>query len=212
MSQDQPNNPFAVSLTPGTAQALKSMGRGGEVLTSQVHGKYYYAAYYGRLFSFNVTAQTVPVIAGTLASVFSLYNPPSSTVNLELVDFDVGLVLATTVVDTLGLYWQGPTLASKATLGTIGVLGTNWFAGAIGAGGGQGNPYTSFTHSGTPVRVDIVSQWGAVTATNDAPIHKDFDGKIVLAVGGVLSAAMTTAASTASGVDLAMRWMEPNIS
>lgn len=212
MSQDQPQNPYAISLTPGSAQQLKSMGRGGEMLGAQTHGKYYHAAYYGRLFSFNRTAVTVPVIAATLASVFSLYNPPTSTVNAELVDFDVGIVLATLVVDTLGLYWQGPTLASLATLTTIGVIGTNWFAGAVGGNAGQVNPYSALTHSGTPVRIDVVSQFGATSSTNDSPLHKEFDGKIILPPGHVISAAMSTAASTGSGIDLGLHWMEPSVS
>ena len=210
MSADQPQNPLAISLPPGSASTLKSMSRGGEAFAVETHGKYYTAAYYGRLFSFNRTAITVPVIAATLASVFSLYNPPTSTVNLELVDFDIGLVSATTVVDTVGLYWQSPTLASLATLTTIAVLNTDWFAAAVGGNSGQGNPYRALTHSGTPVRVDIVGQFGAVTSTNDTPIHKDFDGKIILPVGHVVSVAMTTAAGTASGLDLGIRWLEVN--
>lgn len=204
----QPTNPFALQLTTGTAPLTESGGRGGEVLVNEVHGKYYTAAYYGAMYSFNVTAVTLPVIAATLASKATLYNPPTSAKNLELVDIDIGIVLATTVVDVVGLYWQSTTLASLGTLTTIGVFGTNWFAGSLGGNAGQGNPYSAFTHSGTPVRVDIVSTFGATSTTADAPVHKDFDGKIIIPIGHVVSVAMSTAAGTASGVDVGMRWME----
>lgn len=210
MSADQPQNPFVISAPAGSAAVLKSIGRGGESLASEIHGKYYYGSYYNRLYSFNVTAVTITKIAATLVSVFTVYNPPSSTVNAELVDFDIGLVLATTAVDTVGLYWQGPTLASLATLTTIGVLGTNWFAGSVGGGAGQVTPYSAFTHSGTPARVAIVGQFGAVTATNDSPIHTDFDGKIILPPGNVVSCAMSTTVGTTSGMDLGVRWLEVN--
>ena len=211
MSTDQPANPFAVSLPPGSATQLKSIGRGGEIFASEIHGKYYTASYYGRLFNFNRTAVTVPVTAINLGSVFSLYNPPNSQANLELVDFDLGIVLATTVVDTVGLYWVGPTLAALGALTTIGVFGTNWFAGNLGSTPGQGNPYALYTHvaaAAAIVRVDILAQFGGVTATSDTPIHKDFDGKIVVGVGSVVSVAMSTAAGTGSGLDLSLRWLE----
>lgn len=210
MAVDNPQNPYTVSLPAGSAANFKSIGRGGESFASEIHGKYYYGAYYNRLFSFNVTAVTVTKIAGTLASVFTVYNPPTSTVNAELVDFDIGIVLATLAVDTVGLYWQGPTLASLATLTTIGVLGTNWFAGAVGGSAGQVTPYSAFTHSGTPVRVAIVGQFGATTSTNDTPLHTDFDGKIILPPGNVVSCALSTTVGTTSGLDLGVRWLEVN--
>lgn len=208
MSADNPQNPYAVSLPPGSAASLKSIGRGGEIFAAEIHGKYYTAAYNARLFSFNVTAQTIPVIASGLASKFAVYNPSNSTVNAELVDLDIGVVLVTTVVDTIGMYWDGPTLASQATLTTIGVVGTNWFAGLVGGAGGQVTPYTALTHKTTPVRIAIVGQFGAVAATNDTPLHYDFDGKIILPVGHLVSVAMSTTVWTTSGMDLAIRWME----
>ena len=211
MSADQPANPFAVSLPPGSATQLKSIGRGGEIYASETHGKYYTAAYYSRMFNFNVTAVTVPKTAINFASVFSLYNPPNSQANLELVDVDVGIVLATIVPGVLGWYWVGPTLAALGTLGTIGVFGTNWFAGNLGSTPGQGNPYSSYTHvaaAAAIVRVDIITTFAGVTATSAAPIHKEYDGKLVVGVGSVISIAMSTNPGTASGMDLSVRWIE----
>lgn len=204
----QPNNPFAVSLPPGSAPTNESGGRGGEKYTSDIHGKYYAGSYYNRVFSFNRTAMTLPVIAATLASVFSLYNPPTSTVNLELADFDYGHVLATDVVNVIGLYWQGPTLASLATLTTIGVFNTNWFCGNLGGSAGQGNPYSALTHSGTPVRIDILGEFNATSSTNNGPLHRDFDGKVLLPPGHVVSVAMSTAADTGSSFDGKLTWQE----
>ena len=187
------------------------MGRGGELYCSQIHGKYYTAAYYARLFSFNVTAVTVPVIVGTLQSKFTVYNPPNSTTNAELVDFDLGIVLVTLVVDTVGLYWQSPTLASLATLSTIGVFGTNWFSSIFSSSPGQVTPYSALTHSGTPARIAILSQFGAVTSTNDSIVHYDFDGKILVPPGHVVSVAMSTGAGDTAGLDLGIRWLETGL-
>jgi hypothetical protein len=212
MSADQPANPFAASLPAGTTAVLHSIGRGGEVLAAQTHGKWYTGSYYSRVFNFNVTALTVPVVTSGLVSVFSVYNTNGNTVAAELIDFDLGLVLLTTVVDTVGLYWQGPTLANLATLSTKAVFGTNWFGGSTGAvSPGQVQPYLALTHSGTPVRIDILSQFGAVTTTNDIPVHKEFDGKILLMPGCVISVAMSTASSGAANTDLSIRWQETNL-
>ena len=208
MSADQPNNPFNVSLLPAQAPTLKSMHRGGELYCAQIHGKYYTAAYYGRLYSFNLTAIAVTVIAGSLASKFAIYNPPNSTVNAELVDFDMGIDAAATIVNAIGLYWQSPTLASLATLTTIGVFGTNWFNCNNSSTPGQVTPYSILAHSGTPVRIAILTTFGAITAGNANPIHQDFDGKIILPPGHLVSIATSTTISTAVGLDLGMRWLE----
>src|SRR5438105_820133 len=99
-------NPTSTSTQDGQ-EATPNLGRQNEQLMSELHGKWYVASYRGAVFSANVTAKTVPVIASGLVSVFGLYNPVGSGKVLELIDFDLGLVLATTVVDTVGLYWQG---------------------------------------------------------------------------------------------------------
>lgn len=204
----QPQNPFLVSQAPGSAPTNESGGRGGEVMILETHGKYYTGTYYGRTYSFNVTAQTIPVIASGLASKSSLYNPPTSTVNLELIDIDIGMVSASTVVDVVGIYWDGPTKAGLATLTTVGVFGTNWFSGLLGGNAGQGNPYSALTHTTTPVRVDIVTFFGAVTTTAAAPDHKDYDGKIILPPGNLISVALSTGAAAGAFMDVGIRWME----
>lgn len=184
-------------------------GKAGEAIVAELHGKYYTQAYRGKVYMANRTAVTVPVVASTMVSVFSLYNPVSSPNVVELVDMDIGLVLATTVVDTVGIYWQNGATAAAATFTTAGVLGTNFFNANVGtAASNQATFYSALTHSGTPVRIKIISQFGAVTSTNDSPIHYDFDGKVILPPGSLISVAMSTAASTASGVDLALTWAE----
>lgn len=181
-------------------------GKAGEELVADLHGKFYTSAYRGRLFSANVAAVTVPVVTTTMISVFSLYNPLTSTVNLELVDFDCGNNLATTVVNVIGLYWQGNPTAQLGTFTTVGVLGTNYFPAIPSGPAGQGAFYSAFTHSGTPTRIKCIGNFGA--ATNSALVHYDFDGKVILAPGSVVSVAMSTTVNTGSGVSLGITWAE----
>lgn len=204
-------NPFT-SRSGDNVDVPLSAGRQGELLTSEFRGKYANAASRGALFSANVTAVTLPVIAATLASKFALVNPVGSGVDLELVDFDMGTVLATTVVDTVGIYESHGNNAATATLTTAGVVGTNVFTGQLNASGApKGQFFSALTHVGTPVRVAILGFFGATTTTWSGSFHVDFDGKIIVPEGTIISVAMSTAASTASGVDLGIRWLEiPN--
>jgi hypothetical protein len=212
MSLNNPQNPFTISLPPGGSQQNVSLDRGGAGYVQEYHGPGYPGAFYQKAFSFDVTAVTVPVNAPTLASVFTLYNPPTSGVNAELQSIDVGLLSATTVIDVLGLYWQGPTLASLATLSTIGVWGTNWFgAGTASGNPGQVTPYSAFTHSGQPVRTDIINSWNTTSVVVGTPARKDYNGRKLLPPGHVWSLAMSTAAGHASTTDLHMDWQEASI-
>lgn len=200
-------NPTTTSTTDNV-EASESIGKQNQQLVDMLHGKYWNMAVRSAVFTANVTAKTVPVVANNLVSVFTLWNPGSSTKNLELISMDIGLVLATTVVDTVGLYWQNGASVTSGTFTTVGVKGTNWFCAKPSQPIGQGQFYSAFTHSGTPVRIKIVSQFGATTATNDLPITYNFDGSVILEPGDLISVAMSTAASTASGVDIGLTWAE----
>lgn len=173
---------------------------------SELHGKFYKANYDGRVFSANVTAITLPVIAASLASKFALFNPSGSGVNLELIDFDLGQVLATTVVDTVGIYGQNGPVAAAATFTTLGTVLGGKLVDA--ASGGQARFYSALTHSGTPTRIALLGTFGAVTNPTDSGIHYEFDGRLIVPPGGLISVAMSTAAGTASGLDVGIRWAE----
>lgn len=205
--QGQINNPFTTSMPDGS-DSDATLGRNGEQLVSEIHGKFFTACARGALFTFNVAAVTIPVVAATLVSVFSLYNPVGSGKLLELVDLDVSTVLATTVVDTVGLYVSSPVLAAKGTFTTAGTV----LSGIIGStAAGVGIPYSAYTHSGTPTLYKIVGGYGAVTETSVNQIHYDFDGKVCIAPGAIVSVAMSTAAGTASGNDIGITWIETPI-
>src|SRR6266481_3541701 len=141
-------NPFTTSAFDGSSPSLGT-GHGGEVLIAQIHGKYFTAAARGAMFSANATAKTVPQVASGLVSVFSLYNPVGSNRLLELAFLDLSCVLATTIVDTYGLYISSPVLTGKGTFTTAGTAQPALLNSGLT---GQGVPYSAYTHSGTPTR------------------------------------------------------------
>src|SRR5712664_1567592 len=67
-------------------------------------GQYAFAASQGKLFYGGtlIAGVAIPVMAATLASKFTLWNPPGSGVTVEIVDFACGIDSATVVVNGLG--------------------------------------------------------------------------------------------------------------
>lgn len=213
-SEGQVINPSTVNISPAaTPTTVPTMGRQGDTVISEYRGKFGVANQNKSLFGFLVTGVTVPVVASGLVSVFTLYNPANSGVLAEITSVDVGTVLATTVVDVLGWYSSSAALTTLGTFTTKGVplpsTSANWFSGRVqDTPTGQVIPYSAYTHSGTPVLSDIVGTWGAVTSTNEGSIHKAYDGELLLPPGIAMSLAMTTAASTSSGLSLGVHWIE----
>lgn len=196
-------NTFESGLPDGGPLVFPAFGRHAEQLVSQIHGKHFYPNLRGRLFQFDVTGVTVPVIAATLVSVFSLHNPPSSGVIAELVDVDIDQVLATTVVGTFGWYESHGANALGATLTTAGTVKS----GRVGdTPNNKVVAYSALTHVGTPVRADIIGGHGATTNQNQ--IRKEYDGKLLLPPGVIISLATSTGPATASGLGLSVKWIE----
>lgn len=202
-------NPVTSNVPISGTPIPPAMGRQSERLASQARGKYGTAALNKGVYTFNVTAQTIPVIASGLVSVFSLWNPPSSGILAEMVDTELGQVLAATVVDTVGWYFSSGNLALAGTFTTKAVALTTYFSGRVGdTPNGLVVPYTAYTHSGTPVRADIIGAFGATTDVSGILPAKVYDGRLWIPPGTVMSVAMTTAAGTASGLDVSARWIE----
>jgi hypothetical protein len=80
--------------------------RNGSLLVAEAQGKYAAAARSGNLFHAAAPVLTIPATAGSLASVFTLVNPVGSPKTVELIEVDIAIILATTVVDGVALYEQ----------------------------------------------------------------------------------------------------------
>lgn len=197
-------NPTTATLAVAT-EAQLPIGEHSQILSADIHGKWFEANYRGKLFTANVTAVTIPVVASGLVSVFTLYNPPNSGVVGEIVSTQLGQVLATTVVDTVAWYSSSPALTAAGTFSTLGVPRSRQVQGAPG---NQIKFYTAYTHSGTPQREDLITAFGAVTDASFAFPEKQHDGRLLLMPGIAMSVAMSTAAGFTSGLDIQADWAE----
>ena len=196
-------NPTAASVGVGTESQL-ALGEHSQQLVANVHGEYFEVNYRGKLFTANVTAVTIPAIASGLVSVFTLYNPPNSGVIGEVVSVQLGDVLASDVVGTIGWYSSS---AALTALGTFTTLASPRSSIVQNPAANSIKFYSAYTHSGTPLREDIITALGAVTDTNVLPIEKNYNGKLLLPPGIAMSIAATAAMAT-TGSDLQATWAE----
>lgn len=208
MPQMQPIviNPVTTRLTQNNIPPAVGGGINGEQLVSEIHGFYYTANKNGAVFHGSVTGVTVPVIAGAAATVWGLYNPRNSGVDLELLDCDFGIVLATTVVNVYGLYFSADKNADTSTFTTKGTAQSGYIDG--GPAGNRGQFYSAVTPVGTPVRWMTVGGHSAVTSTAQGLHHTDFKGKGLIKPGTLVTLYASTAASTTSGIDFVASWAE----
>jgi len=178
-------------------------GRQGDQLVTEIHGKAYVANYRGKLYEANVVNVIVPVVASALVSVFTLYNPVSSGVNMEIVSALCANVAATTVVNVVGWYYSTAVLTSKGGFATAGTVQS----GMVGASpANKGLFYSAYTHSGTPVLCDVIGGYGATSNATTGINYKFYDGQLVLSPGIAMSVAMSTAVQT--GLAIEARWCE----
>lgn len=192
--------------TNNESRTVVRMSGEGAILADNASGRYMERTYRGAVFFASAAAVTVPVVANNLVSVWGLYNPPDSGVLLEVIDVEAHAVLATTVVNALGIYSSSAALSAAATFTTLGTTKRN--RRLQDGTSGSARFYSAVTHSGTPVLEAIVGGWGAVTDPTSMPTRKEFNGSLIIPEGILVSLAMTTAASTGSGITLGMTWAE----
>lgn len=190
--------PSSTSAADGSNQPFLQ-GKAGELIAAELHGKWYTNAYRGNVFigSTALAGTVIPVNASGLVSTFTLWNPLGSGKNLELISYDLGIAGTTTAV-----------IGSVALVGQIGVgaaivIPTSQTAltpinALIGAGSApQAKLLSAGTLTGTPsVFASLGISFGTTGATpGPATAHYEFDGKLIIPPG-VLITTVSTAAQT----------------
>lgn len=188
-----------------------SGGEFGEALTADLHGKWYSASRLGRVFigATPAAGTIIPVNASGLVSVFSVWNPAGSGVFLELISYELGLTTATAVIGNIGLVEQVGVGSAIAVPGTLTAV-----APVSSSRGGPGVAsavrfYSALTHVGTPSWLKTLGiSFAATTAAPGGPNYQgvEFDGKILIYPGTVISTAAFAAQTAAMAQSLT--WAE----
>lgn len=184
------------SLAVGTQQPLRQ-GNMGDAIISELHGRYYEAAYRRTIFTAANQAAVATVALGTTTYTgLSISNPAASGVNLVLLKGSYALSVAVPTAGYLGIEtgYNAATAVTHTTPGTV--LST-----LIGVGSaGQGLVDTASTLPTAPTARIFLANTGTVATTgfNTSPLQIfDLEGSIILPPGGY-AAYYTFATNTAS--------------
>lgn len=179
----------------GTGLQPFRQARLGELVVSELNGRYYEQVSRGRVFMAQATV-TAPVIYTTAAGTGGplVWNPPTSGVNLAVLAVTCGITVVTTVAAALGL--TGNTGQTSAPTSTTAIDSRSNCL--IGGAASNSTPY----RVGTPTNaggfflplVDLHT--GALTVDNFGLGWIDVGGLIVCPPGGWVSIAASATATT----------------
>jgi hypothetical protein len=166
-------------------------GRGGEMVVTEYHGKYYEQNYRGNTYMASTAAAgaVVPLFS-TAAQQFLVYNPPGSGVNCVPNRVIVGYVSGTSAAGHLCI---GHSLTVQAAPGTATLAPV--YNGKVGAAAAAGkvaiytpaSPVTALTYH-SPLDLSFMVQ-PATGTNNPVKMAMDFDGSIICPPGGMFSIA-----------------------
>lgn len=116
--QGQVGPSSAQSSTPGANPAVRQ-GQLGDVIVTELHGRYYEQAYRGNLFTLSVsTAAAITAYVGGAAGtpMLAVYNPINSGRNIVPIQVSYNNVVAASAAGTVSMaLWYGPTAAITQT-------------------------------------------------------------------------------------------------
>lgn len=194
--QGSVGQPSTTSIQPGTTPTIRQ-GQLGDVIVSELHGRYYEQAYRRNMFT-GATQAGITTSAGLTTGVTGLIltNPTTSTVNLVLnkVGYTVNAVPAATMV--IGLAFNTSTTAVTQTTA---ITGRNLF---LGAAAPQGLVASSVTVPTAGIishvfgKVDFVATPANLYATTMTIV--DLEGQVVMPPGSYVHIYTSTASAATS--------------
>lgn len=193
------------SIAAGT-QAVVRQGQLGDVIMSELHGRYYEQAYRRNMFvAANPSGVTsTAVTSGTTTAILSILvsNPVGSTVNLVLnkAAYTVSVAPAAIMPVFLGVGYNSSTNVTHTTALTV----RNAFVGVGVSGIGLAD--SSFT---CPTAPNFTHALGSVftTISSNGPTIIDLEGSIILPPGAY-AGIFSTVASGTSGFFGSLSWEE----
>lgn len=186
----------------GTTQNLRG-GKLGDLISSELHGRYYEQSYNRNLFYGYTTAQTLTA-ANTTYTGHGLYNG-SNSVNLVLLKTAVQVSVTSASMTGIALgYSSGQTVVPTSQTAATG-FGNMFLGGAVP----QATVFKAATLlvAGIPV-FPLMHNTAAIATTGVDQITQDFEGSIIIPPGGVMTLLALGAASAANAVTAAFMWEE----
>jgi hypothetical protein len=199
--QGQVGQPTISSIAAGATPAIRQ-GQLGDVIVSELHGRYYETAYRRNMYIATMTAGNIST-AGLLASATSanslfIVNPTTSGVNLAINKVAISTSIAATANAVIGIQTAISTTPITTFSTSTGGAAAQRSAVA-GVTSGQAVAYSQLT-TATGETGSIAGVIGNIlsTALNQGVFY-DFEGSIIVPPGGLI-ALYSSAAQTSSQV------------
>ena len=203
--QGQVGQPTISTLSAGTTPPVRQ-GQLGDVIVSELHGRYYETAYRRNMYTATLTAGTTTSAA--LSTTFTgllLLNPNNSQVNIVVNKVGFSFLVAFTAAAAIGLQTGNQ---STALLSGLTTTNTSVRPNFVGAGTGTALTYSAATTTG-PVLQQLFGAGltGAITTTPQVFSYFDLEGSLILPPGAWVGS-YTSTASGASGMLMTIQYEE----
>lgn len=188
------------------ARVLGRAGRSGDLIVSELHGRYYEQALRGNIFtSYVATVATSAPATATIGNM--VWNPPGSGVYLSILKWTSQIVA--TSASTTGIVLAGGYQTTTPTSTTAATFTGKTLVNQQTAVLGQAKAYSIATVLVAPlVLVVLHHNTAAIATTGEDVIAGDLEGSIVVDEGGFVTMAALGAAAAASAHTSSLMWEE----
>ena len=200
------------------AQPLIRQGQLGDLIVSELHGKWYEQVYRGNVFSYGMTstalsANTITLTA-TTTPIIGVWNPSASNVNLVMMKAKCIITVAGNSAVAPGAFMWATSTGNGAISTGNAPLNRKTLANT-GSQAKAFNISTALTGITNNLVIQHAAAFGTLVAAQGAtasPIISDggleeFDGSLIVPPGGVLALLNTTSTTTVS-VSSMLMWEE----
>lgn len=210
---------------PITAQDNTSaplrMGRAGDLIASELNGRFYEQCFRGNLFNFGLSNTALAAanaiatgVGATAQPVLGLFNPTTSLVNLVILQASVVITtIANTAVAPGGFMWLASVGNTAVSTGST-PINTKTLAAAGSAAKvfAVSTALTGLTNSLAVIRGSSIAPFNAAGAATAVSIPQgasvdNVDGSIIVPPGGVV-ALMNQLSTTTCSVSVGLLWEE----
>lgn len=186
-------------------------GKGGDLIVSELNGRYYENSYRGNTFSSGVTGSGVaPGTALSTTAPFALYNPAGSGKNLVILRSSAGYISGTIGAGTV-FYCANTVVGAAPTTGSALTVVNNLIGSGTAA---VGKPFVTAT---LPVAPTILRPFFSLTAilastaVNPYQVEDEIAGEFIVAPGATFSIEAVAAAGTTPLLTYGISWVETSI-
>jgi len=204
--QGQVGHPVAASMAAGTNPPIRQ-GQLGDLVVSELHGRYYETTYRRNMFTATLTAGTTTSAGlSTTQTGLLVLNPNNSPVNLVINKVGYAFLVAFAAASAIGLQTGNQSTALLSGLTTTNTSVRSNYAGS----GVVGN---ALTYSAATTTAPALQQLfgagltGAITTVPQVYSYFDLEGSLVVPPGAWVGS-YTSTASGASGMLVTIQYEE----